>query len=148
MSWTDQDTLSGGLTTKTREKLGINPFCEHFNPRRSSLNSIPVFTKGLSGPVRDTRRLSSVTYLVEHHELGPGSLDVVGIEVSVQLEVHVSHLALKIFEDGEEFFLFSQPGWNFFYSKSIWIFSQALHFNKCIGEVTVLRIVEIFLIKI
>ena len=119
MSWTDQDTLSGGLTTKTREKLGINPFCEHFNPRRSSLNSIPVFTKGR--PVRACPRHPAViiSYLVEHHELGPGPLDVVGVEVSVQLEVHVSHLALKIFEDGEEFFLFSQPGWNFFYSKSI-----------------------------
>ena len=90
----------------------------------------------------------SIGYLVEHHQLGPGPLDVVGVEVSVQLEVHVSHLALKIFEDCEDFFLFSQPWWNFFYSKSIWIFSQALHFDKCIGEVTVLRIVVIFLIKI
>ena len=42
-----------------------------------------------------------VPLLEEHHELGPGSLDVVWIQVAVQLKVHVPHLAFKIFEDSK-----------------------------------------------
>merc|ERR550532_2153302 len=80
-----------------------------------------------------------VPFLEQHHQLAPRPFDVIGVEVAVQLKVGVLHLSLDIPEDSKQLLFFTKPWWYILLPESVRVFGKAFHFDKCVGEVTVLH---------
>ena len=82
---------------------------------------------------------SITVYLEEHHELRPGPLDVVGVEVPVHLVVGVPHLSLQVPEGGHDLLLVVQPRRNVLHSEPVGLLGQSSHLYQSVGEITVLE---------